>query len=196
MLEVRGIKVVFGGDDDVPELVAIHCYQRTGNRAGVGKLRAGLANLPRERVKNYNGDYWADQAFPPSYRQSLVEVARQMADHFNERGWHDTLFQGFLSNKNNFKEQGWQRGSSLLAARRAGQFSGLLGLALVRPGVSRGGRCVPGPGKTSLPLRHFSPPQWQRDLLDDVLDYNVVGGAIRCCTDGWCSTANRRPGRC
>ena len=61
---------------------------------------------------NYNGDYWADRAFPESYRRAFVAAARQIAEHFQAKGWTETLFQGFLNNKNNFKARGWSRGSS------------------------------------------------------------------------------------
>ena len=36
----------------------------------------------------------------------------QIAEHIQARRWTETLFQGFLNNKNNFKERGWSRGSS------------------------------------------------------------------------------------
>ena len=39
-------------------------------------------------------------------------AARQIAAHFQAKGWTDTFFQGFLNNKNNFKARGWSRGSS------------------------------------------------------------------------------------
>ena len=39
-------------------------------------------------------------------------ASRQIAEHLQARGWTDTLFHGFLNNKNNFKAAGWSRGSS------------------------------------------------------------------------------------
>ena len=69
-------------------------------------------NWPSPMEGNYNGDYWADRAFPESYRQAFVAAARQIAAHFQAKGWTETLFQGFLNNKNNFKASGWSRGSS------------------------------------------------------------------------------------
>src|SRR5262249_44387930 len=91
---------------------------------------SAFADLPRRRVPlecfylplhenwpipmegNYSGDYWADRAFPKSYRRAFVAAARQFAEHLQSRGWTETLFQGFLNNKNNFKNRGWSRGSS------------------------------------------------------------------------------------
>ncbi len=69
-------------------------------------------NWPSPMEGNYNGDYWADRAFPESYRRAFVTAARQIAAHFAAKGWTETLFQGFLNNKNNFKARGWSRGSS------------------------------------------------------------------------------------
>ena len=69
-------------------------------------------NWPSPMEGNYNGDYWADRAFPESYRRAFVAAARQIAAHFQAKRWTETLFQGFLNNKNNFKASGWSRGSS------------------------------------------------------------------------------------
>ena len=69
-------------------------------------------NWPSPMEGNYNGSYWADQAFPESYRRAFVSASRQIAEHLRARGWNDTLFHGFLNNKNNFKANGWSRGSS------------------------------------------------------------------------------------
>ena len=69
-------------------------------------------NWPSPMEGNYNGDYWADRAFPESYRQAFVAAARQIAAHLQAKHWNETLFQGFLNNKNNFKANGWSRGSS------------------------------------------------------------------------------------
>src|SRR5262249_18714877 len=69
-------------------------------------------NWPSPMDGNYNGAYWADRAFPEAYRQAFVGAARQIAEHVQASGWTETLFQGFLNNKNNFKFNGWSRGSS------------------------------------------------------------------------------------
>ncbi|MGG7378001.1 hypothetical protein ACQ7B2_04325, partial [Escherichia coli] len=64
-------------------------------------------NWPSSMEGNYNGDYWADRAFPADYRRDFVTVARLFAEHFNAENWADTLFLFYLNDKNNFKQQGW-----------------------------------------------------------------------------------------
>ena len=69
-------------------------------------------NWPSLMEGNYNGDYWADRAFPASYRRAFVIAARQIAAHAQARRWTETLFQGFLNNKVDFKKRGWSTASS------------------------------------------------------------------------------------
>ena len=42
-------------------------------------------NWPSPMEGNYNGGYWADQAFPESYRRAFVSASRQIAEHFRDR---------------------------------------------------------------------------------------------------------------
>src|SRR4029077_8772955 len=69
-------------------------------------------NWPTPMAGNYNESYWADRAFPASYRRNFVEVSRQMAEHFEGKKWHDTLFHMFLNNKVDFKSDGWSHATS------------------------------------------------------------------------------------
>jgi hypothetical protein len=166
-------------------------------------------NWPSPMEGNYNGSYWADQAFPPAYREAFVEVARQMAEHFAEHGWGKTRFLGFLNNKNSFKQRGWSRGSSPWLLDEPASFQDYWALwwfgDAFHEGVARAGRekgdsprlcddhagMVPASGPFRqmgtvpfFPARRpqmlyrcdISRPQWQRDLFDQVLNYNVVGG--------------------
>ena len=135
-------------------------------------------NWPSPMAGNYNESYWADQAFPAKYRQAFVEVSRQMAEHFSTRGWRDTLFQFYLNGKNNFKAGGWSRGTCPWLLDEPANFQDYwalryFGLAF-HEGVDR------ARGEAKLAFRcDISRPEWQRDVLDGLLDYNVVGGAFR-----------------
>ncbi len=135
-------------------------------------------NWPTPMEGNYNGSYWADRAFPASYREAFVDVSRQMAEHFEARGWHETLFQGFLNNKNNFKEQRWSRGSSPWLLDEPASFQDFLALRFFGAAFHEGIRQAGGNARMVYRC-DISRPQWQRDVLDEVLDYCVVSRAFR-----------------
>lgn len=135
-------------------------------------------NWPMPIDPNYNGDPWADRAFTEPYRRTQIEVTRKIAEHFAERGWHDTIFQIYLNNKNSFKKRGWSRGSSPWILDEPAHFQDFWALRWF------GGLYHEGLTGTSSSVKmlfrcDISRPQWQRDLLDGVLDYAVVGRAMR-----------------
>jgi len=135
-------------------------------------------NWPSAMEGQYNGDYWADRAFPAAYREAFVAASRQLAEHFDQCGWHETLFQCFQNGKNNFKQDGWSRGSSPWLLDEPANFQDYWALRYFgrafHEGVGQAG------GHARMLFRcDISRPEWQRDTLDDVLDYNVVGGSFR-----------------
>jgi lysophospholipase L1-like esterase len=135
-------------------------------------------NWPTPIEPNYNGNYWADRAFAPEYRRALVEVSKQFAEHFHAQGWNDTLFQFFLNGKNDYKRRGWSRGSSPWLLDEPSNFQDYWALRYFGAAFHEG--VAAAPGKAKLVFRaDISRPQWQRDALDGLLDYNVVGGAMR-----------------
>lgn len=132
-------------------------------------------NWPTPMEGNYNGNYWANQAFPESYQRNFIEVSRQFARHFNEKGWDQTIFQCFFNGKNNFKQHGWSRGTCPWLLDEPANFQDYWALRffgnLFHEGINQ------APGSAKLLFRcDISRPEWQRDALDGVLDYNVVGG--------------------
>jgi hypothetical protein len=143
-------------------------------------------NWPSPMEGNYNGDYWADRAFPESYRRAFVAATRQIAGHFHAKKWNATLFHGFLNNKNNFKARGWSRGSSPWLLDEPANFQDYWALHFFarafHEGVNQAFDSSVAPG-TSVPKLVFradiSRPQWRRDCLDGLLDYHVVGSAMR-----------------
>ncbi len=140
-------------------------------------------NWPTKMEAAYNGGYWADRAFGPGYREAFVEVARGMAEHFAERGWRDTIFLGFLNNKIDFKRRGWSRGSSPWLLDEPANFQDFWALRYFgeafHEGVAKA--LEERDRRPKLSFRcDISRPQWQRDALDHVLDYNVVNaGSLR-----------------
>ncbi|MDB5299821.1 MAG: hypothetical protein JWO87_1484 [Phycisphaerales bacterium] len=133
-------------------------------------------NWPTPMEGNYNGDYWADRAFPESYRKDFIEVSRQFAEHFNGKGWNDTIFQCFFNGKTNFKANGWSRGTCPWLLDEPANFQDYWALRYFGELFHEGVNLAP-PGKAKMMFRaDISRPEWQRDSLDHVLDYNVVGG--------------------
>jgi hypothetical protein len=135
-------------------------------------------NWPTPMDGNYNGDYWADRAFPESYRKRLAEVTRQFAEHLHAKGWGDTLFQLFLNGKNDFKQRGWSRGTSPWLLDEPANFQDYWALRYFGGAFHEGINQARGPAKLVFRC-DISRPQWQRDALDGLLDYSVVGGAVR-----------------
>jgi hypothetical protein len=135
-------------------------------------------NWPTPMAGNFNGSYWADQAFPDSYRRNFVEATRQMAEHFQAKKWHDTLFLGFLNNKVDFKRNGWSRGSSPWLLDEPANWQDYWALRYFGKAFHEGRNQAPGQAKLVFRC-DISRPQWQRDGFDGLLDYNVGGGAMR-----------------
>lgn len=132
-------------------------------------------NWPTPMEGNYNGSYWADQAFPESYRRAFVECSRQFAEHFNQKHWDATIFQCFFNGKNNFKERGWSRGSCPWLLDEPMNFQDFWALRWFGQAFHEGADPFRGQAKVLFRC-DVSRPQWQRDALDGVLNYNVVGG--------------------
>lgn len=141
-------------------------------------------NWPSPIEGNYNGDYWADRAFTPGYRRAFVDIARRFAEHCDDRGWTETIFQGFLNNKVDFKAgpRGWAGGSSPWLLDEPASFQDFWALRYFGSAFHEGVALAraDGHGRAKMAFRaDISRPQWQRDALDGILDYNVVGGEIR-----------------
>ncbi|MBN2023734.1 MAG: DNRLRE domain-containing protein [Pirellulales bacterium] len=135
-------------------------------------------NWPCPMEGHYRDSYWADVAFSPDYRPTFVEVARRMTEHFKSRGWNDTLFQFYLNNKSHYKRDGWSRASSPWVLDEPMDFQDFWALRFFGEAFHEGVRRALGgsAGPRMLFRCDISRPQWQRDALDHVLDYNVVGG--------------------
>ncbi len=130
-------------------------------------------NWPTPMEGHYNGDYWADRAFPESYRRAFVAASRRFAEHARAKGWTETLFHGFLNNKNNFKERGWSRGSSPWLLDEPANFQDYWALRYFarafHEGINQAVAADPA-DKRPVPRLVFradiSRPQWRRDSLD------------------------------
>ena len=134
-------------------------------------------NWPSPMKGNYNENYWADRAFPKSYRDAFIKVSRQFKVHFNQNEWNETLFHCYLNNKVNYKRRGWSRGSSPWLLDEPANWHDYWALRyfgiLFHEGVNQAG------GKAKMVYRtDISRPQWERGALDGVEDYYVVNGGV------------------
>jgi hypothetical protein len=139
-------------------------------------------NWPSPMEGNYNGDYWADRAFPERYRHDFVAAARRFTEHLDAARWSDTFFLFFLNGKNNFKQKGWSRGSSPWLLDEPGNFQDFWALRYFGAAFHEGVQQARGAHAAAAKLVFrcdISRPEWQRDVLDGLLDYNVVSGAMR-----------------
>ena len=111
----------------------------------------------------------------PSSRSS-----RQFAEHINARGWDEHALPVLPQRQERLQAQRLVARVVPLAARRAGATSRTSGRSATSARPSTRGSARPAPATAKLVFRaDVSRPQWQRDSLDGLLDYNVVGGAMR-----------------
>ena len=108
---------------------------------------------------------------------------RGRSPHTSRRkGWTETLFQGFLNNKNNFKDRGWSRGSSPWLLDEPANFQDYWALRYFaqafHEGINQaaaGTRQQPASSPRMVFRADISRPQWRRDCLDGLIDDHVVG---------------------
>lgn len=136
-------------------------------------------NWPVPIDAHFKTSYWIEEALGDSYWNAFEAGARQWAQHIAQRRWNRTGFEFFLNGKIIFKGDRWTGRCSapwnfdepvhtqdFWALRHFGEH--------FRRAVE------PYAGQARLQFRaDISYPQWQRDLLDGVLDINVVSAAIR-----------------
>jgi hypothetical protein len=132
-------------------------------------------NWPTPMEGYYNGSYWAEKAFPESYRAAFVEASRQYAEHLAGKKWNQTMFHVFLNNKVDFKKNGWKRASSVWLLDEPANWQDYVALAWFGDAFQEGYRKA-GKDVAMLYRCDISRPEWQREALDHLLDYNVVAG--------------------
>lgn len=135
-------------------------------------------NWPVPIEQGFKGGYWADEALAPEYRRAFVEACAQFAGHINRRKWNDTLFEFYLNNKVYYKKDRWDRCSAPWILDEPAYTQDFWALRWYGQAFHEG--VGPHRGAARLVYRcDISRPQWQRDLLDGLLNVNIVGGAVR-----------------
>ena len=135
-------------------------------------------NWPVPIDKYFRGGYWADQAFDPAYRKQFVEACAKMAEHLAARKWTQTVFEFYLNNKVYYKQGSWSRSSAPWILDEPYHTQDFWALRWYGAAFHEG--VAPWASQVKLAFRcDISRPQWQRELLDGVMDVNVVGGDLR-----------------
>lgn len=130
-------------------------------------------NWPLPIEPNYNGSYWADEAFTEEYRDAWVNAVERFAKHLDERRWNETRFHVFLNNKVDFKKRGWSYGSSPWLLDEPANFQDFVALRYFGKAY-RDGMAKANSSSKLMYRCDISRPQWQRTALDGLLQYNVV----------------------
>jgi len=135
-------------------------------------------NWPVSIERGFKGGYWADEALTGAYRAQFVRAARRFATHVAAKGWREPVFEFYLNGKVYYKKSGWRRCSAPWIFDEPMHTQDFWALRWFGRAFHEG--VFPVRGKAALAFRcDISRPQWQRDLLDGLLDVNVVGGAFR-----------------
>ncbi len=134
-------------------------------------------NWPMDVNQAFKGSYWADEAFKPHYRKQLIDACRQFAKHCRDKGWDETFFEFYLNNKLFHKKDRWRAASAPWIFDEPVNTQDFWALRWY--GTAFHEAVTPIRGNVKMAFRcDISRPQWQRDLLDGVLDINVVSGAF------------------
>jgi hypothetical protein len=135
-------------------------------------------NWPVAIDPEFKGGYWIESALTANYREAFVKGVSTFVAHANQKNWLQTLFELYLNNKVYYKQDDWRKCSApwIFDEPACTQDYWALrwyGIAL-HEGVAR------ARGAARFVYRaDISRPQFQRDMLDGLLDVNVLGGDYR-----------------
>ena len=126
----------------------------------------------------FKGGYWIEEALDPAYRQQFVAATRALATHMAERRYDNTLLEFYLNGKVYYKNPSWTRCSAPWIFDEPAHTQDFWALRWY--GRAFHEAVDPVRGRAKMAFRcDISRPQWQRDLLDGVLDIGVIGGGFR-----------------
>ena len=148
-------------------------------------------NWPTPMEGNYNGDYWADRAFPEPIAAPSSRSSRQFAEHCQRQGLERHALPVLPQRQDRLQAQGLVARLVPLAARRAGQLPGLLGPPLLRRGLPRGGQ----PGHRARPSSSSAAtsPGPSGSATSSTACSTTTSSAARCGTIAGSSSTARRP---
>lgn len=134
-------------------------------------------NWPMNQEPHFKGGYWIETAYDEAYWQQFREAASRIVQHLHDKGWTEPMFEFYLNNKVSFKTPRWDRCSAPWIFDEPSNTQDFWALRRFGLEFWKGAGTHPG-----LHLAHradISRPQWQRDLLDGVVNAEIVSGALR-----------------
>jgi hypothetical protein len=149
-------------------------------------------NWPMDHERHFRGGYWIEHAYDADYWREFRAAATEFARHLAQQRWNDTMFEFYLNNKIYFKhdrDRRWDACSAAWIFDEPMHTQDFWALRRFGQEFWSAVQDVPGP---QLVFRvDISRPQWQRDLLDDVANVEVVSGALRTYRDRVIARAER-----
>ena len=156
-------------------------------------------NWPSPMEGNYNGDYWADRAFPESYRRAFVAAARQIAEHLRPRAGPRRCSRASSTTRTTSRQRGWSRGSSPWLLDEPANFQDYWALRYFarafHEGINQADRCDAAP-RASASLAHGwssapTSPGRNGGATASTACWTTTSSAARCgAIRGWSSTAS------
>jgi hypothetical protein len=137
-------------------------------------------NWPMDQEKYFRGGYWVESAYDDAYWREFREAAGRFAEHFAAKGWTEPMFEFYLNNKVYFKRDRDNRWDACSAPWVFDEPVNTQDFwALRRFGLEFWRGVAAHPGARFTFRGDISRPEWQRDLLDGVINEEVVSGVLR-----------------
>lgn len=134
-------------------------------------------NWPVPIEPHFRGGYWADEALDAEYWAQFSRGCGAFAEHIASAGWNRTLFEFLLNDKVYFKDKSWSRSSAPWIFDEPTHTQDFFALRCFGAAFHAG--VLEKRGAAQLVFRaDVSRPEWQRDMLDGLLDVDVVGSAF------------------
>lgn len=146
-------------------------------------------NWPMDHEAHFKGGYWIESAYDDAYWEQFRDAVSRIAQHVRERGWTEPMFEFYLNNKVTRKTAGWNKGSAAWILDEPSHTQDFW--ALRRFGIEFWRGVGNAPGSNLVYRADISRPQWQRDLLDGVVNVEVVSGSLRVYAAGVMQRARR-----
>jgi hypothetical protein len=129
---------------------------------------------PLDVEEGFTSGYWADSAFTMEYRTQWVSAVEAFARHIQEKEWNHPVFEFYLNNKVYHKDSDWWRSSATWIFDEPVNTQDFWALRWFGKAFHEGVRAA---GATANPAFRcdISRPEWQRDILDGILNVNVCG---------------------